>query len=54
MRILAEENIPRAAVQKLRDQGHDVSWIRETSPGVTDEVVIGQAVKEQRAIITFD
>jgi predicted nuclease of predicted toxin-antitoxin system len=54
MRVLADENIPRAAVQRLRDQGHDVAWIRESSPGVSDEVVIAQAVKEQRVIITLD
>jgi predicted nuclease of predicted toxin-antitoxin system len=54
MRILADENIPRAAVQTLRDRGHDVSWIRESSPGASDEEVIRKAVNEQRVIITFD
>ena len=54
MRILADENIPRAAVQRLREDGHDVTWIRESCPGVRDEVVIGLAVEEQRVIVTFD
>lgn len=54
MRILADENIPRAAVQKLRKDGHDVYWVRESCPGVSDEEVIRQAVDEQRIIVTFD
>lgn len=36
MRLLANENIPLSAVEALRDCGHDVLWIREKSPGVTD------------------
>ncbi len=54
MRILADENIPRAAVQRLREDGHDVLWIRESCPGVSDEAVRGLAVAEQRIIVTFD
>lgn len=54
MRILADENIPGAAVQRLRDEGHDVLWIRESCPGVSDEAVIGLAIEDRRIIITFD
>jgi hypothetical protein len=32
MRLLANENLPRAAVEALRSLGHDVLWIcRELS-----------------------
>jgi len=54
MRILADENLPGKAVQGLRDGGHDVLWIRETSPGITDPEVMRIAVEEQRIIVTFD
>jgi predicted nuclease of predicted toxin-antitoxin system len=53
MRILADENILGAAVQRLRDEGHDVLWIRESCPGFSDEAVIGLAIEDRRIIITF-
>ena len=54
MKILADENIPLSAVQGLRDSGHDVLWIRESSPGIADPEIIHIAVDEQRIIVTFD
>ena len=54
MKILADENIPLKAVQGLRDSGHDVLWIRESSPGIADPEIIHVAVDEQRIIVTFD
>lgn len=54
MRILANENFPRAAVEALRRAGHDVVWIRTQSPGISDEEVLGRAVAEQRVLFTFD
>ena len=54
MQILADENIPLSAVQGLRDSGHDVLWIRESSPGIADPEVMQIAVDEQRIIVTFD
>jgi predicted nuclease of predicted toxin-antitoxin system len=54
MRLLADENFPLEAVKALREQGHDVVWIREEAPGITDNEVLAQAQKEKRIIITFD
>jgi len=54
MQILADENLPGKAVQGLRDGGHDVLWIRETLPGITDPEIMRIAVEEQRIIVTFD
>jgi predicted nuclease of predicted toxin-antitoxin system len=54
MQILADENIPGSVVQRLRDTGHDVLWIRDTSPGIADDEIMRIAVEEQRIIITFD
>ncbi|ADV63932.1 hypothetical protein Isop_3372 [Isosphaera pallida ATCC 43644] len=54
MRILANENFPRNAVEALRLAGHDVVWIRMDSPGVTDEEVLARAIAEQRILFTFD
>jgi predicted nuclease of predicted toxin-antitoxin system len=54
MRVCANENIPEDCVIRLRESGHDVLWIRETSPGCSDVGVIDRALAEDRLLITFD
>ena len=54
MRLLADENFPRAAVVLLRQRGHDVGWVRTDNPGADDRDVLGRAVAEQRVLVTFD
>ncbi|MBI3168266.1 MAG: DUF5615 family PIN-like protein [Chloroflexi bacterium] len=54
MRLLANENFPLDAVIALREAGHDIAWIREDSRGITDDVVLQRAQKENRIAVTFD
>ncbi|WP_297395895.1 DUF5615 family PIN-like protein [Acidiferrobacter sp.] len=54
MRFLADENIPLASIQILRNLGHDVSSLSETSPGITDEAVLVLARDHARALLIFD
>ena len=54
MRFLAHENFPLDAVEALRQQGHDVIWIRTESPGVSDVQVLNRAQAENRILVTFD
>ena len=54
MRFLANENFPHAAVLALRSMGHDVTWVRTDSPGMTDPDVLAWAVRENRVLLTFD
>jgi predicted nuclease of predicted toxin-antitoxin system len=54
MRILADENFPREAVEALRQRGHDVLWARTDLPGASDTVVLKRAAAESRLVITFD
>lgn len=54
MRILADENLARALVVRLRATGHDVLWIRELAPGTPDEKVLALAQAEGRIVATFD
>ena len=37
MRFLANENLPRSAVEALCAEGHNVAWVRAQAPGATDE-----------------
>lgn len=54
MRCLANENFPRAAVEALRANGSDVTWIRTEAPGSKDVDVLAMAVRENRILVTFD
>lgn len=54
MRILADENFPLVAVEALQQQGHNVIWIRNDTPGVSDRVILARAQAENRIIVTFD
>ena len=54
MRVLANEQVPAARVQRLRQSGHDVAAIGEDSPGPGEEQVLARAAREQRYLLTFD
>jgi len=54
MKILANENLPRLAVEDLRALGHDVLWVAESSPALTDRDVLDLAVRERRVLLTMD
>lgn len=54
MRLLANENFPLDAVEALRADGHDVTWIHEDAPGSSDEQVLARAQQEMRVLVTFD
>jgi predicted nuclease of predicted toxin-antitoxin system len=54
MRFLANENFPFDAVQALRQQGHDVFWIRTDAPGIADTEVLNRTQTEDRILLTFD
>lgn len=54
MYFLANENFPFDAVEALRQNGHDVAWIRVDSPGISDPEVLSRAQKENRILLTFD
>lgn len=54
MRALADENVPRSAVESLRSAGHDVAWIRQDAAGSADDAVFKRAQQEDRVLLTFD
>ncbi len=53
MRLLANENFPRVAVEALRALGHDVLWVADC-PSTKDEYVLELAVRESRVLLTQD
>ncbi len=55
MRFLTDENLPRIAVELLRELGHDVLDIREASMGGASDLQVAEvAMEEQRILVTQD
>lgn len=54
MKILADENFPKSAVDALLANGHDVVWITTDSPGLSDMEVLNKAIIEERLLLTFE
>jgi predicted nuclease of predicted toxin-antitoxin system len=54
MRLCANENLALETVARLREEGHDVLWIREVAPGSPDDQVLTRASSESRILVTFD
>lgn len=52
--ILADENIARAVVERLREDGIDVAWIAEAAPAAVDFDVLRIAFREGRVLLTDD
>jgi predicted nuclease of predicted toxin-antitoxin system len=53
-RLLADENIPKKALEALKQQGIDIVSVADFSTGLSDQDVIKTAIRENRVIVTFD
>lgn len=38
----------------LRSRGHDLVWIEEETPGISDQEVLSRATSEERILLTSD
>jgi len=54
MRLLADENFPKAIVDLLRDTGHDVLWARTDCAGSKDPELLNLAEADARIVLTID
>jgi len=53
-KFLANENVPADAVAAAHQAGHDVTWVKDVSPGADDDSVLARSVAEHRVLIMFD
>ncbi|MBC8327259.1 MAG: DUF5615 family PIN-like protein [Planctomycetes bacterium] len=44
MKLVADENVDKPIVDALRAAGHEVWYVAEQAPGITDEAVIAASV----------
>ena len=54
--VLADENVDREIVERLRSDGHDVAWVKERASVVStpDPNVLAIATAEGRLLLTAD
>lgn len=54
MRLVADECCPADVIAALREAGHDVLAVVETSPGLDDRGVVALANEQRRILVTED
>lgn len=54
MKLLADENVDGAVVERLRGEGYDVAYVADLDRGITDENVVTWARDAGRVLLTED
>jgi predicted nuclease of predicted toxin-antitoxin system len=54
LKFLADECCDTGIVSSLRKDGHDVTYVLERKPGVSDDEVLVEAYNEERILLTED
>jgi predicted nuclease of predicted toxin-antitoxin system len=52
--FLADESVDRQIVDSLRQRGHDVMYVAEMEPGISDDAVLDLANQEGALLLTAD
>ena len=54
MNLLVDESVDAPIVEQLRADGHQVDYVAEMSPGVSDEFVLARANSRGALLVTAD
>ncbi len=54
MNFLADENVDRQIIERLRHEGYNVRYIAETNAGISDDAVLDLANREESLLLTSD
>jgi len=54
MNFLADESVDGQIVERLREDGHDVLYVAEMEPGITDDQVLEKANESRALLMTID
>ena len=54
MILLADENLDRSVIERLRQHGHEVLAVAEMEPGIEDSVVLSRANERNALVVTED
>jgi predicted nuclease of predicted toxin-antitoxin system len=54
LKLLADENVDRPIVARLRVEGHTVLYVLELAPSIPDPEVVSLAARESALLLTAD
>jgi predicted nuclease of predicted toxin-antitoxin system len=54
MNLLADESVERQVVERLRRDGHEVLYVAEMEPGISDDTVLERANESAALLLTAD
>lgn len=54
MILLADENLDRSVIERLRQDDHEVLAVAEMEPGIEDSVVLSRANERDALLVTED
>ena len=54
MKVVADEGMEQQVVDRLRQDGHDVVYVKELSPSITDDEVLQLANDQGALLLTAD
>lgn len=54
MKLLADESVDGPIVARLRQDGHDIVYVAELSPGISDDDVLREANDRSAPLFTAD
>lgn len=54
MNLLVDESVDQQVVEHLRRDGHDVLYVAEAEPGISDALVLTKANEENALLVTAD
>ena len=54
MKLLCDEGVEKQIVSRLRNDGHEVLYVAEMSPGISDDEILGLSRGQGAVLITND
>ena len=54
MNFVADEGVDRQIIERLRQDGHEVLYVAEIEPSISDEEVLNRANEKSALLITAD
>lgn len=54
MKFLADESVDYQIVDRLRQDGHEIWYVAEMEPGISDDAVLDEANKKMAILLTSD
>jgi predicted nuclease of predicted toxin-antitoxin system len=54
MILLADENVDKQIIDRLRQDGHEILYVAEMEPGISDDLVLTRANEKNALLLTAD